>query len=198
MNFISIRVLLGTIFICLAQVGSAAANEVLVDESIQVPILFKVLTYDRTLMSEENQTLRIAVVYQEGHEASEENRRALSETLDEHRKKTIGGYTFDFVEFDYETAENLESSLEDLSIAVLYVAAGNDTNLVAIQQVTRKLGVLSLTGTTGYAERGVSIGLELEDERPRIHVNLDALREEGHDLKSKVLRLCTVYREAAR
>lgn len=173
-------------------VAPAGASGVEVAEKIQVPILLKVLTYDRALMASPPSQLGIVVVYVEGHAASEENRDALIATLQDYQGKTINGIPFRVLPIAFESATQLRRDLEAQGAHVVYVTPGHEDNLDAIRHATQQVGALSVTGTRGFAARGLSVGVELAGDRPRIHVNLRSLAEEGHELKSSVLRLSEI------
>ena len=52
----------------------------------------------------------------------------------------------------------------------------------------------------GYVEAGLSVGLDIERDRPQIVVNLEASRAEGADFGAQLLKLARVLgrSEAAR
>jgi len=161
-------------------------------ESIQIPILLKILTYDRTLMSSPPPTLEIAVVHEAGDTASERNRDALLDTFDTYADKTIRGIPFRVRSLAFRSASQLTQELRASGVHVVYVTAGHEENLEAITHATRATGALSVNGTPGFTERGLSVGVEIESGQPHIHVNLESLRAEGHDLRSSVLRLSQI------
>ncbi len=54
--------------------------------------------------------------------------------------------------------------------------------------------VLSITGISQYVESGqVSLALGLENNKPKIFINLSSLDKEGQSLSSEILRIATVY-----
>ncbi|RPI20120.1 MAG: DUF4154 domain-containing protein, partial [Acidobacteria bacterium] len=60
----------------------------------------------------------------------------------------------------------------------------------SFRQIFQKNRLLSITGLPQLVERGdVSIGLALQDSKPKILVNMSQLRAEGHEVASNLLQL---------
>jgi hypothetical protein len=172
-------------------VGSVMASEDQeIPEKLQVPIFFKLLTYDRTLMENSSEILRVGVLYRLGDRVSEQNMEAFMEVLTSMAEKTIKGKTFEMVPIPWDRKDSIDKGLSRAGVDVLYVTMGHKDKLSRIKALTRTLEILSLTGVVDYVSDGLSFGLSLEEGHPRILVNLDAVRAEGHDLESQVLRIC--------
>ena len=176
----------------LAGAAPVRAGEVGVSEEIQVPILLKLLTYDRTLMSDPPERIEIAVVYARGSGPSLRNRDAVLRSLASHHEKTISGIPFRVHSLAFESAGRLVEDLRREQIHVVYVTAGHEDNFDAIRHATQEVGALSITGAAGFVARGLSVGVEVSNDKPRIQVNLGSLKAERHELKSSVLRLCDI------
>ncbi len=164
-----------------------------VPESSQVPIFLKLLTYDRSLATDDATPIRIGVLVQSDSPASAASAKAFLSALEGMRGKTINGRGFEVQRLD--GSEGLSNHLAEKGIDILYVAEGNETDLERIKSATRHRNVLTLSGNGEIAKRGLSIGLGLREGRPRIMVNLEALQAEGHVLDARVLRLCEVVTE---
>ncbi len=164
-----------------------------VPESSQVPIFLKLLTYDRSLATDDATPILICVLAKSGSPASAASAKAILTALEGMRGKTINGRKFEVQSLD--GSEGLSNHLDEKGIDILYVAEGNEKDLERIKSATRHRNVLTLSGTGDIAKRGLSIGLGLHEGRPRIMVNLEALQEEGHVLDARVLRLCEVVTE---
>jgi hypothetical protein len=51
---------------------------------------------------------------------------------------------------------------------------------------------LTMSGTQGYVERGIAVGLELRGSKPIIRINLAAARAQGADFSSQLLKLAEI------
>lgn len=170
---------------------SAAVARTIPAES-QLPIYFKLLTYDRTLWEAPAPRLRIGLLHRLGDEASRKNLVAMVEALDASSSKTINGASFEFTTIAWKEPADLARQIAQAGIDVLYVTAGHGDVLPAIAASTREEGILSLAGDVSDVGRGLSVGLDPAGDSIRIEVDLEALAAEGHQLDARVLRLCRV------
>jgi hypothetical protein len=158
----------------------------------QLPIFFKLLTYDRTLWEVPEPRLRIGLLHRLGDDMSRRNLVVMLEALDASSDKTINGVAFEFVTLSWKDADDLARQLAHTDIDVLYVTRGHHAHLNSVAGITRSNGILTLAGDAGDVGRGLSVGIGLDGERLRIEVDLEALAAEGHQLDARVLRLCRV------
>lgn len=66
-----------------------------------------------------------------------------------------------------------------------------------ISQITRQLkplGILTLSDTTGFGQKGVMINFYLDQNKVRFEINLGAAEEAGVKISSKLLNLSTIVR----
>lgn len=176
----------------LAALLAAPARSQTVPESSQLPIFFKLLTYDRTLWEQPRTSLRIGLLHHHDDRASHANLTAMVSALSEAAGKTINDARFDFTTLTWSSPEELPRLIATAEIDVLYVTLGHATYLEEIQGATRTHGILTLAADDRYVAAGLAVGIALENERPRVRVNLRALEAEGHRLDARVLRLCEV------
>jgi hypothetical protein len=84
-------------------------------------------------------------------------------------------------------ADQLSGALEGIN--VLYVMPG----VSAAKQICQKNGILSITGNPSLVESGeASVGLSVQDSKPKIVVNLGRLKAEGHDMSANLLQLAKI------
>ncbi len=174
--------------------SSARASEIYVIPQSEAPVLLKVLTYDRVFARPEVGPVNIAVLFAAGDPQSAADRDTVVRALREASGQAINGKPFTFLVSAYNSSEELLRLLTDEDIHVLYVTQGLDAQLGDITQAARHHAVLTMTTVPSFVTRGVSVGLIAQGERPRIMLNLPAIRAEGHDLSANFLRLCEVIR----
>lgn len=177
---------------CLAAAAAVAGGDRAVPADAQLPIYFKVLTYDRTLWDAPEPPLRIGLLHRLDSDESRANLEAMITSLEQSAHRTINEVPFEYVTLTWSRPEDLARQLAGADLDVLYVTAGHGDVLEQVSSHTRTLGVLSLAGAAGDVGGGLSVGLVLEDGRPRLEVDLTALAAEGHQLDARVLRLCKV------
>lgn len=178
--------------LCMLGGSALPAQGAEVPVETQVPILFKMLTYDRTLAERSGETIHLGILSVPGNEASRNGAAAFADVLRAQQDKTVRGRPFAFVTVAYRDGTDLPAVLAEQDVDVLYVPRGCGGVLDEVRSAARASGVLTLAADADDVRDGLSIGLELKDDRPRIVVNLEALHQEGHDLESRALRLCEV------
>ena len=177
-------------FAILAQPASSAV----ISESSQLPIYFKLLTYDRTLWQGRPTKLTIGLLHRLDNHESSANHAAMTKILEASADKTINGVRFDFTTIRWTDRDDLVRQMTSADIDVLYVTDGHVDHLDAVASGARSKGIRTLSGCSCYVALGVSLGLDLEGDRPLIMVNLEAMAAEGHQLDARVLRLCKVVK----
>ena len=88
---------------------------------------------------------------------------------------------------------DIESLAAPISDAVVYLMPDADVELA--RKYCTDHGVLSISGVPTFAEQGwVSVGLDIDGDRPQIVVNLQRLAAEGHSFSAEILRVSSVVR----
>jgi YfiR/HmsC-like len=161
--------------------------------TLQFPLLLKILQFDKNFPARAGQEIVIGVVYQGRFRASaracEEMRKA-ARAADTER---VAERHIDIVEIDLERVK-LRDALDSLKVDVVYVAPLRATDITTITDVSRELNITTVTGNEEYVHQGLSVGLGVWQEKPRVFVNLEASRAEGADFSSRFLSLAQVVK----
>lgn len=172
----------------------AAAEPMPLRPDLQVPLILKILTYDRHFESKAGREVAIGIVYAPEDPGSVEAANQISETLFRFRDKTVKRLPIRHYLLEYTGPEKLERSIADRGISVLYVAPGNVRNIEGVTRVSQSRGVTTATGVPDYVRRGVAVGIGLSDDRPQILVNQTSARAEGSEFDASLLRIATVLK----
>jgi len=106
--------------------------------------------------------------------------------------KKIGGRGFVVKRMKWGT------DLKDLKeCKILFVGASERVHIDELVQIVRGLPILTVGETPGFAEHGGVIRLVLEDNRVRFEVNVDAARQAGLTISSRLLTLARIIQPAA-
>lgn len=186
------RLRIGPVFALLALAGRAFAQQMPVPVDVQVPVLLKVLTFDRRIADARGQNLVVGVLYQSGFRLSSTVKDQVMDALSRGSPGGPAHRPLNVVAVDADEKEEVEKALTRLGVKVLYVTPLRAFDLPSLCAATRRSGTLTMTGVPDYVEAGLSIGLDLRQDRPRILVNLQAARAEGADLAAPLLGLATV------
>ena len=169
------------------------AQEMAVPIKSQVPIFLKALTYDRNLKAKAGPIVKFAVVCFNDSPSSRSAYDEFTRVLkDFSEKATIRGKRFSCTGIKFTTGPELGSFIISEKINVLYITPDAGEKIKEICSACRSAKVLTLTGVEEYMNQGVSLGIGLEGEKPKIIINLFAVRAEGHNFDSNFLRICRV------
>ncbi|MDP2878587.1 MAG: YfiR family protein, partial [Sulfuricella sp.] len=75
---------------------------------------------------------------------------------------------------------------------MLFIAATADRHLERIVAITRNAGMLTIGDTEGFARRGAMVNFFMENGKARFEINLDAARQGGLKISSKLLSLARI------
>jgi hypothetical protein len=169
-----------------------AAQEVAVPVAVQIPILVKVLNFDRNLAERAGGQLVVGVLFQSRYRTSANVANEVCQALGVLPPGALGAMELSCVAIDLDATSALDSALKRNRVQVLYVSPLRAVALGDVTAVSRAAGITTLTGVPRYVETGLAIGLDMKGERPEIVINLAASRAEGADLTAHLLKLARV------
>ena len=169
----------------------AAAEPMPLAPDLQLPLILKVLTYDRHFETKARGELVLGIVYEQADPESLKAASAVIETLLRFSGKTVKRLP---IRFSLVPIGNLERSVEDAKINVLYVAPGNARNLEKLMQFSQAKGITTATGVPDYVKRGIAVGIGVNDDRAQILINLPSAKAEGSEFDASLLRIATVFK----
>jgi len=184
--------ILGAAAILLALPAVAWAADMAVPAETQVPLLLKILTYDRNLTSKAGSDLVVGVVFDSANRASSSAADKVGTALYAMNGRTVKGRPLKWFTVEYTTPADLEKVVRSKGIGVFYLTPGNDGHVADIVALSRRLGVTSMTGVPDYVRQGISIGVGYSQDRPQILINLSSARAERSDLDASLLRIATI------
>jgi hypothetical protein len=176
--------------VCLGTAPLLKAQDMEVPVTLHIPLFFKVMSFDRAFSARTGRSLVIAVVYQRGNRASIEARdealRAIAGT-----PRSADGVERHGIAVDLDS-ESLAARLIRESADVVYITPLRSIDIRTIVTAAEAAGASTWTGVAGYMAQGVSVGVRLERDRPRIVINLDASHRQRVDFTSELLKLAEV------
>jgi hypothetical protein len=173
---------------------AAAAQEVAVPVDVQVPLLVKVLGFDRKLASAAEEDLVVGVLYQGKFRTSVNVAAGVQEAIKRLPGSALAGRRVRGLGIDLDDTPTLGAALSRLQVSVLYVSPLRAVDLRAVMSACRSAGVTTVTGVTDYVETGLAIGIGAKGDRPEIVINLAASRAEGADLNAQLLKLARIVK----
>ena len=166
----------------------------MVPEWDQMMIFLKVLTYDRTISTSETDTLKIGVLFDSRNASSVKSSDEIIRVLKANQGKTINNHQFAYELLDSNSQTPLRDSITNSQVSILYITIKQGSKLPEVIETTRDLDILTLTGVEEYIKQGVAISIGIRGGAPRIILNLNAIKAEGHEFNSNLYRVCEVIR----
>jgi uncharacterized protein DUF4154 len=189
---VRVRLAIGVLTLLLGG-GTAQAQKMAAPAEVQVPLLFKILTFDRRLATRPpGDVMVIAVVFQTEYRASLVARNQIVDALKAMEDSTISGHPVRWVAVEWVDEEQVRLALIRERTDVVYVTPLRGVELDPLVRTARAAGMTTFTGVPLYVEQGVALSIGIVRERPQIIVNLAATRAEGSDFSSQLLRVCKV------
>jgi len=170
----------------------ATAEEMALSAENQLPLLLKVLTYDRNLEQKAGKELAIGIVHDPSDHDSAKATDEISSTLFKYGGKTVKKLPLKYFTIEYTSPADLERIVKSKGISVLYVAPGVAKNLAAILKVSQSLHLTSVTGVPDYVRKGVAVGIGVVQDKPQVLINLASTRSEGSEFDASLLRIATI------
>jgi hypothetical protein len=167
----------------------AAAQDMSVPIEVQVPLLLKILTFDRTLAASAPDSLVVGVVFQGHYRTSAGVADDVCRILAAAGRNPNATRVLRVVTIDLYESGPLGATLLREGVQALYVTPLRAVATSAVAAATREQRVLSLTGVTRYVEEGLAVGVDATGERPQIVINLGASKAEGAAFAGQLLKL---------
>lgn len=173
---------------CMATGGAARASPA--DD--EAKILLRAISFDRGLAARAGAEVVISVVYDARTSGGERERDGRVLAFRKLSDRTIVGLPMKVVWSDCSPSRPMDEALRGVDI--VYLTSGAKDCVRAVTAVTRKLRIASLASGRALVEQGVTIGVTIENARPKLLVNLKASKAEGLDLASQMLQLAEVIK----
>jgi hypothetical protein len=173
--------------------AARAADQMPVPAELQVPLLLKILTYDRNLESRAKAELNIGVVFDPADASSVRAKNEIAAILGKVADKTVKKLPIKYVPIEYKALPELEATVKSRGVNLLYLTPGlrNVEELIRFSQANR---ITTATGVRSFMEKGVAVGVGVRQDKPEIIINLPASRSEGSEFDASLLRIATVLK----
>lgn len=189
------RGLLATVLVTLLGASGAGTEPMPFPADLQIALLLKILTYDRSFQAKAHAGVTIGVVYVAADAESVRAKDEILKALQPFSDRTIKNVPIHAVPLEYRDPVSLEKAVRNGSINVFYIAPGNADSLQQLLRVSHIRGITTATGVPEYVQRGVAIGIGIKaDKKPDILINLPNSRQEGSEFDASLLRIATVVK----
>lgn len=175
--------------------GPAGAQAMAFPVDLQVPLLLKILTYDRSFEFKAKHAVTIAVAFVASDPASVAAKDAMIKTLEQVSGRTIKNLPIRWAAVEFKDAAGFDRAVRASRANVLYVAPGLGGQIGAILKTSRSYAVTTATGVPEFVQRGIAVGIGIKPgNKPDILINLPSSRSEGSEFDASLLRIATVVK----
>lgn len=186
-----VRALLAAVALACCSGAAASAQEAHLPAELKLPLLVKVLSFDRGLASLTDGIV-VAVIYQAGVPASLRERDVWLEAAQQDLR--LNGHSVRVAPIEYRSSGALVAALRDVRATVVFFSPMRTVDAGAVAEYVRASGFRTATDSGELIRRGTSLGLLLRDGRPHIVINLALATREGADYSAQLLRVAEVVR----
>jgi hypothetical protein len=158
-------------------------QEITVPVSLQIELLIRILAFERTHLDSGDQKTHIAIVYQSNFRKSNNARSEILSTLAITGKNQVVVKEIDLDQNSFEEVLIQQKS------RVILVCPLRSYPIEKITSLSRKQGILTATIVAEYVRKGITIGIEVERDRPHILINMGAARLEQANFDSRLLSI---------
>lgn len=169
---------------------TGAAVETTVPAEIQVELLSKLSSYDRSFAARAGEVARILILVKTGSSRSDLAAATLTGALA--RAPRFGGLPHSEAVVPYQSAVVLAKRCREERIAVVYVAPGLESEIERLRSAMTGVDVLTVAAMTEYVEGGVVLGFELRSGKPKMLINYAQAKRQNIDFPAAVLKLMRV------
>jgi hypothetical protein len=149
--------------------------------AVQLPLYHKIWRLDRKLAGRHD--VVVAVLYQETYSVSTDARAAVAAWSETSQVRCV------YVALD---RGDVEAALQTVLADVFYVTPMRSADIAQIVRIARARQIHTMAGLTEYLSIGLSVGIGVRNDRPRIMINLGAAKAEGAAYQAQLLQLSDI------
>ena len=168
-----------------------SAQTMSVPSDLHVPLLMRVLTFDRALQAR-GDAFVVVVLFQGRNRASVEARDGAVDAIQRDKGLHITGLPVRVETLDLDTVTDVGGALVKLGAEVAYFTPLRAVSIEGLVKQARAVHVHTLTGVDAYLANGVAVAVRSRAERPRVAVNLASCKLEGADYAAPLLAIADV------
>ena len=162
--------------------GSAAAASMMpVPVTVQLPLFTKIWKLDRAFpMSGE---IVVAILYQESHGPSAIVKSQVETWI------ASSGQRIRSIAVAIDQAESIPVAIASVNADIFYIAPLRGADVAEIARLARARHIRTITGVPEYVDAGVSVAVDVRNDRPLIVINVASSRAEGSSFPAQLLQL---------
>lgn len=190
-NFINRYSLLMAVFLVIcSKITLCQQMSLSVEE--QAPLLLKILSFDRTLKTKSADNLTIGVLYQDKFRTSKMAANEFVSFLKDNNDLHVNKLKVKCVLINLADLNDQKATTILQNVDAFYIAPLRAFDIYEITKISRAKKIATMSGVPEYINAGISIGLDLVAEHPKILININSAKSEGIEFNSQLLKLAEV------
>jgi len=171
----------------------SAVNGKELPPDFQTKLLLTALTYEKNLKDKAVYQFDIGILYFPWFEQSKKEAKSFFKALKIFQEKKVWGRSFNVFLFTYNGDAGIKEKIAGKHLEVLFIVGGEKRMLKEIIELTQKEKILSWTNNAEYVTScGVTMGVGLKENEPKIYLNFSSAQREGVDFSAKFLRIAEI------
>jgi hypothetical protein len=171
---------------------SSFADDVALPVAKQMELLAKVVDYDGSFRERAGGRARVVILEKAGD--GDSVRTAIQVQAALSHIEAVGGLAHDDVVETYAGAEALADECRSKHVAIVIVGPGFRDDVESMRATLDGVDVLTVSAVADYVPKGIVLGFDLVEGRPKMLVQLTQAKRQHVAFGSEVLRLMQVYR----
>jgi len=173
---------------------SLYSQELSVPVNIQMPIIFKILTYTRSSKLSAANPIRIAIFYQKSNRYSLETKNYISEMIEQPEYQKLDSRKIIYSFFSVRDEIEIQNMVNNHKIDIAYILPLKSINLDELVEIFKKEKILCISSVAEYVMDGLPIGIGTKGDKPLIMINLSYATETGIEFNSQLLKIAKVIK----
>jgi hypothetical protein len=168
----------------------ALADDIAVPADLQATLLAKVVTYDRNLAERAGDRVHTLLVGKPKDPTSMPFIRQMRQALGD--IDTFGSYPHDEQIVEFASATALAERCRAERISIVYLGPGLHEDIDAIRNALEPLSILTVSASPEEVLRGVILGFDLVQGKPKLVIHLPQARKQHVNMQSDLLKLMRI------
>lgn len=157
---------------------------------LQAQLTGRLGTFDRNFQARAGTIARVLVLHKDGNADSVSAATAFAKALGEIHQ--VGGLEATVEEAAFIDGARLAARCRAQKIALVYFAAGLESEMSRVAQALVGVDVLTIGGSSLYAVQGAVVAFDLEEARPKLVLNLRSAKAQNVSFKAELLKLARI------
>jgi hypothetical protein len=152
-------------------------------------ILIKCIYHDRAFPARVGNSINIAVIFKHNHPESEKMADEITTAFNKQVKKIFRSKPARAMKRPFTEVSKLQQLLKKENTDYLYVCTGMEPYIPALSQISQSAKILTFSSQRSYLKKGLSLGVFIVGNNPKIFINLPSAKAEGANFGADLLRL---------